>query len=83
MTGEGKTKKGMEMVWSSLEGRLEGEGGEEICTVGEEFDPKECEAIMREHASDGVGHGYVKEVFLKGYKKGDKILRFAQVKVTM
>ena len=83
MTCDEQTKKGIEMVLRSFKALLEGEGVEEICPVGEEFDPKECEAIMSEPASDGVEPGYVKEVFLKGYKKGDKILRFAQVKVTM
>lgn len=82
MTCDEQTKKGIEMVLRSFKALLEGEGVEEICPVGEEFDPKECEAIMSEPASDGVEPGYVKEVFLKGYKKGDKILRFAQVKVT-
>ena len=61
---------------------LEGEGIEEINPVGEEFDPKYCEAIMSEPAEEGVEPGYVKEVFLKGYKRGEKVLRYAQVKVT-
>ena len=82
LTCDEKTKKGIEMVLRSFKALLEGEGIEEINPVGEEFDPKECEAIMSEPAADGVEPGYVKEVFLKGYKRGEKILRFAQVKVT-
>lgn len=76
------TKKGIEMVLRSFRSLLEGEGVETIDPAGEEFDPKYCEAIMSEPAADGVEPGYVKEVFLKGYKKGEKVLRFAQVKVT-
>ena len=82
LTCDEKTKKGIEMVLRSFKALLEGEGIEEINPVDEEFDPTFCEAIMSEPAADGVEAGYVKEVFLKGYKRGDKVLRFAQVKVT-
>ena len=77
-----KTAKGIEMVLRSFKKLLEDEGIEEIDPKDEEFDPALCEAIMSEPAADGVEAGYVKEVFLKGYKRGDKVLRFAQVKVT-
>lgn len=76
------TKKGIEMILKSFKQFLEGEGIEEINPVDEEFDPAYCEAIMSEEASDGVEAGYVKQVFLKGYKRGEKVLRYAQVKVT-
>lgn len=76
------TKKGIEMVLKSFKQFLEGEGVEEINPVNEEFDPNFCEAIMSEPAEEGIEAGYVKEVFLKGYKRGDKVLRYAQVKVT-
>ena len=77
-----QTKKGIEMVLRSFKKLLEDEGIEEINPLNEEFDPAFCEAIMSEPAAEGVEAGYVKEVFLKGYKRGDKVLRFAQVKVT-
>ena len=41
-----------------------------------------CEAVMSEPAAEGVEPGYVIEVFRKGYKKGGKVIRYAQVKVT-
>ena len=82
LTCDENTKKGIEMVLRSFKALLEGEGIEEINPVGEEFDPQLCEAIMSAPAAEGVEPGYVKEVFLKGYKRGDKVLRFAQVKVT-
>ncbi len=81
-TCDENTKKGIELVLRSFRALLEGEGIEEINPVGEEFDPKYCEAIMSEPAEEGVEPGYVKEVFLKGYKRGEKVLRYAQVKVT-
>ena len=37
---------------------------------------------MSEPAAEGVEPGYVIEVFRKGYKKGGKVIRYAQVKVT-
>lgn len=77
-----QTKKGIEMVLRSFKKVLEDEGIEEIDPLNEEFDPTFCEAIMSEPAAEGVEAGYVKEVLLKGYKRGDKVLRFAQVKVT-
>ena len=82
LTCDEQTKKGIELVLRSFKKLLEEEGIEEIDPKDEEFDPAFCEAIMSEPAAEGVGPGYVKEVFLKGYKRGDKVLRFAQVKVT-
>ncbi len=77
-----QTRKGIEMVLRSFRKVLQDEGVEEICPLNEEFDPALCEAVMSEPAAEGVEPGYVKEVFLKGYKRGDKVLRYAQVKVT-
>ena len=82
LTCDEQTKKGIEMVLRSFKKLLDDEGIEPIDPKDEEFDPTFCEAIMSEPAADGVEPGYVKEVFLKGYKKGDKVIRYAQVKVT-
>ena len=76
------TKKGIEMVLRSFKNLLEDEGIEAIDPKDEEFDPAFCEAILSEPAAEGVEPGYVKEVFVKGYRRGDKVLRYAQVKVT-
>ena len=76
------TKKGIELVLRSFRKLLEDEGIEAIDPKDEEFDPAFCEAIMSEPAEEGVEPGFVKEVFLKGYKRGEKVLRYAQVKVT-
>lgn len=76
------TKKGIEMVLRSFKKLLEDEGIEAIDPKDEEFDPAFCEAILSEPAAEGVEPGYVKEVFVKGYRRGDKVLRYAQVKVT-
>lgn len=79
---EEQTKKGIEMVLRSFRKLLEEEGIEEIDPKDEEFDPAFCEAVMSEPAAECVEPGYVIEVFRKGYKKGGKVIRYAQVKVT-
>ena len=66
-------KKQMDDVLSSL-------GVEEIKAVGEEFDPIYHNAVM--HVEDEeFGENEIAEVFSKGYKLGDRVLRPAMVKV--
>ena len=77
-----KTKEGLDMVLKSYKKVLEGEGVEEIDPTGEAFNADTMEAIMAMPAADGEESGVVKQVYLKGYKKGDKVLRYAQVIVT-
>lgn len=76
------TRQGMEMVLKSFEKVLEGEGVEAIDPVGQPFDATTSEAIMAMPAGEGEESGIVKMVHEKGYKKGDKILRYAKVVVT-
>ena len=76
------TKKGLEMVMQSFYKILEGEGVEEIDPIGQPFDPSVAEAIMAIPAAEGEESGIVKMVHEKGYKKGDKVLRYAKVVVT-
>ena len=73
------TKQGLEMVLNSFKKVLEGEGVEEINPVGQPFDATYAEAIMAMPAENGEESGIVKQVYVKGYKKGDKVLRYAQV----
>ena len=76
------TKQGMEMVLKSFQKVLEGEGVEEIDPLGQPFDATTSEAIMAMPAGEGEESGIVKMVHEKGYKKGDKVLRYAKVVVT-
>ncbi len=76
------TKQGVEMVLNAFKKVLEGEGVEEINPLGEVFDADVAEAIMAMPAGEGEESGIVKQVYVKGYKKGDKVLRYAQVIVT-
>lgn len=76
------TKQGLDMILKAYKKVLEGEGVEEIDPVGQAFDAATMEAIMAMPAADGEESGIVKQVYVKGYKKGDKVLRYAQVIVT-
>lgn len=72
-------KKGIEMTVKGVNTSFEKLGVEEIDTTGV-FDPNLHQAVM--HIQDEtLGQNVVAEVFQKGYKKGDKVLRYTMVKV--
>jgi len=72
-------KKGIELTINQFTASFEKLGVEEISSDGE-FDPNFHNAVM--HIEDeNLGKNQVAEVFLKGYKKGDKVLRHSMVKV--
>ena len=76
------TKQGLDMILKAYKKVLEGENVTEIDPVGQPFNADEMEAIMALPAEEGEESGVVKQVYVKGYKKGDKVLRYAQVIVT-
>ena len=76
------TKQGLDMVLKAFQKVLESEGVEEINPLGQAFDATYSEAIMAMPAEENEESGIVKQVYVKGYKKGDKVLRYAQVIVT-
>lgn len=55
-------------------------GVEEIPAKGEKFDPELHNAVMHEDSED-YEENTVSDVFLKGYKIGDKVIRHSMVKV--
>lgn len=72
--------KGVEMIMSQFNATLEKLGVEEIPALGEKFNPEIHNAVM--HVDDeSAGENEVVEVFQKGFRTGDKIIRFAMVKV--
>ncbi len=77
-----KMKQGLEMVKASFDKILQDEGIEAFDPTGEEFDSTTSAAIAALPCEEGEVEGMVKQTFLKGYKMGDKILRFAQVIIT-
>ncbi len=73
-------KKGMEMISTSFIEILKKLGVESFGEKGEEFDPNFHNAVMSVE-DDTLGENVIAEVFNKGYKLGDKVLRHAVVKV--
>lgn len=73
-------KTGVELTMRQLKEALQTLGLEEIDALGQPFDPALHNAVMREDAED-VDTETVTEVFQKGYKLGDRVLRPAMVKV--
>ena len=72
-------KKGIEMTMKGLQSSFEKLGVEEI-PVDEGFDPNLHQAVM--HVEDeNLDKNVVAEVFMKGYRKGDKVIRHTVVKV--
>ncbi len=72
--------KGVEMTMKGLQDVLTKLGVEVIPALGETFDPNCHNAVM--HVEDeSAGENTVVEVFQQGFTCGDKVIRFAMVKV--
>jgi molecular chaperone GrpE len=79
-TADAAFKKGVEMTMTELVKILSGLGVEIFGEVGEEFDPNIHNAVM--HTEDeNFGENTICQVFQKGFKLGEKIVRFAMVQV--
>jgi molecular chaperone GrpE len=77
-----KTEEGIKGIRRKFDETLKSLDIEEINPVGKPFDPNEAEAVMQVPAEDGEESDMVKQVFQKGYRKKDKIIRYATVSVT-
>ena len=73
--------KGVQLVERNLRGLLSSEGVERINAEGAEFDPRQHEALGRQPSAE-VPEGHVLHVIRPGYRKGDRIIRPAQVIVS-
>ena len=73
-------RQGVELVLRSFRDILEKLGVSEIPALGETFDPNIHNAVMREDNPD-KGENEITEVFQKGYKLGNKVIRYSMVKV--
>ena len=79
-TADEAYKKGVEMTMNGLKEVLSKLGVEEIPALGQTFDPNLHNAVM--HVEDeNAGENTVVEVFQAGFQSGDKVIRFAMVKV--
>lgn len=77
---ESPMAKGIELTVKSCVEALNKMGVYEIEALGKPFDPNFHNAVM--HVEDeALGENEIAEVFMKGYVKGDKVIRFSMVKV--
>ena len=76
-----KTAEGIKGIRRKFDDVLKSIDVEEINPVGKPFDPNEAEAVMQVEAEESEESETVKQVFQKGYKKGDKVIRYATVSV--
>ncbi|MDR2532443.1 MAG: nucleotide exchange factor GrpE [Oscillospiraceae bacterium] len=72
-------KKGIEMIQNSFLETLKALGVEEIITEGE-FNPSYHQAVQKV-SDENFGSGEITQTFQKGYKIGEKVIRFAMVAV--
>ena len=73
-------KKGVEMTMKGLQDALTGLSVEVIPALGETFDPNQHNAVMHVEDAD-AGENTIVEVFQQGFLCGEKVIRFAMVKV--
>jgi molecular chaperone GrpE len=73
--------KGVQLVERNLRSLLAADDVQRITAEGAEFDPREHEAVGRQASSD-VPEGHVVHVVRPGYRKGERVIRPAQVVVS-
>ena len=79
-TADEAFKKGVEMTMNQLVSVFEALGVKPFGAAGEAFDPALHNAVM--HCEDeALGENVIAEVFQKGFLLGEKVVRFAMVKV--
>ena len=78
--GSEEARKGIEMIIKAANDALAKMGVTEIEALGKTFDPEVHNAVM--HTEDETkGESEITAVLQKGYKLGDKVIRFAMVSV--
>lgn len=79
-----KTKTGIDKVIKSFNAILGSLGVEEIpVNVGDAFDESVMEAVLDFPCEGDEKPNTVKQILKKGYKSGDKVIRYCQVAVTI
>ena len=75
-----QVRVGLEMTKKSADALLEKMGVEAFGEVGDTFDPQLHNAVM--HGEDeSRGENEISDVFQRGYRRGDRVIRYAMVKV--
>lgn len=73
-------KKGIELIFNQFKEILAKNGVESFGETGDAFDPNIHNAVMSVQ-DDTLGENVIADVFSKGYKLGDRVIREAVVKV--
>ena len=76
-----KIAEGVKMIYRRMIDVLTSFGVEEIPALGQQFDPNLHNAVMQTKTNDPTKVNMIVEVYNKGYKMGDRILRHSIVRV--
>lgn len=79
-TADEAYRKGVEMIMTQFKDILSRLGVTEIEAVGKTFDPALHNAVMRD-SDETKGENEIVQELQKGFKMGDKVIRYAMVKV--
>lgn len=79
-TADEAYRKGVEMIMTQFKDILGRLGVTEIESVGQTFDPALHNAVMHD-VDEEQGENIIVQELQKGFKMGDKVIRFAMVKV--
>ena len=73
------SREGLRIVYDIVIDSLKNLGIEEIDALGKEFDPDLHNAVIA--TDDSKNAGKVLEVYQKGFKMGDRVIRYSMVRV--
>ena len=79
-TADEAYKKGVELIMAEFRKIMTGLGVEEFGEAGEAFDPNAHNAVMHVE-NEELGENVIAQVFQKGFRIGDKVIRHAVVQV--
>ena len=79
-TSEESYRQGVEMIFKQFSDMLAKLGVEILNPLGEEFNPDIANAVTQV-SDESLGENVVAQVLQKGYKLGDKVIRYAMVSV--
>lgn len=79
-----KTRAGIDKIIKNFNTILASLGVEEIAVnIGDPFDENVASAVMNFPCEEGEELNTVKQILKKGYRSGERVIRFAQVAVTI
>ena len=76
-------KEGILLIYNKLKGNVQLKGLTALDSIGEDFNADTMEAITHVPATDEKQKGKVIDEIEKGYKLGDKVIRYAKVVVAI